>query len=177
MDHFLSRKAAIIGGSALLTLAVGMVLPAKAGAQRIMAPPPTIGSFAASPLSAYGFLGGPVTLTAALTNASTCTLTSNHPVVGLPVTVDCSSGSVSQTRTLPRRISGRSPYTYKFKLRAVGSKATTARLSVTVAALNDGCLDAKILPYQGCNLAGADLSNANPCRCIWGISRVPTCPT
>jgi uncharacterized protein YjbI with pentapeptide repeats len=164
------RKTSMIGGSALLSLAVGMALPATAGAQGRLtkAPPPTVSSFAASPISAYGFLGGPVTLTAAVTNASTCTLTSNHPLVGLPVTVDCSSGSVSQTRNLPGRTTGRNPYTYHFKLKAVGSRATTAALSVTVAAHNDGCVDIKFLPYQGCNLAGVDLSDVSPTHFFFG---------
>jgi len=165
MYRIIVRKT-VIAMSVLLALAVGLVVPSSAGAAVAKPPPPTIDSFLASPISAYGYLGGPVALTASVTNASTCTLSVNHFVSGLPATVDCSSGTVTEALTLPARGSGRKPATYNFKLRAVGSKSVTGKVSVTVASHYDGCLvffhrGYPPAPYLGCNLAGADLSNWN----------------
>ena len=165
MDTIIVRNV-VIAMSALLALAVVLVVPSRAEAAVAKPPPPTISSILASPISAFGYLGGPVTLTASVTNAPTCTLSANHFVSGLPATVDCSSGTVAEVLALPARISGGKPYTYKFKLRAVGSKTVTGKVSVTVAPLYDGCFlffhrGYPPVQYPGCNLTGADLSNRN----------------
>jgi len=173
--HRIIIRWVVIATSVLLALAVGLVAPSRVGAAVAKPPPPTVNSFTASPISAYGYLGGPVTLTASVTNAVTCTLSANHFVSGLPATVDCSSGTVSEALTLPARPAAKpNPYIYKFKLRAVGSKAATGKVSVTVAGLYNGCsvyippLRPQPYPYAGCNLAGADLSN-NSLSSIWSF--------
>ena len=93
-------------------------------------PVPTVSDFAATPTS-EPFAGGTVTVSAALTDADTCTLTSSPLVSGLPETSDCSSGSLSVPVTLPANAKGTAK-TYSFKLSVTGSKTVKATTTATV---------------------------------------------
>ena len=94
-------------------------------------PKPTVSGFAASPTTLYNN-GGIVTLSANVTNAMSCVFSSTKPVAGLPATVACTSGEVSQAVTLPAN-TGKKPVKYKFKLAVTGTKTVEAKaVSVTV---------------------------------------------
>jgi uncharacterized protein YjbI with pentapeptide repeats len=121
-------------------------------------PKPTISSFAASP-AAFFSTGGTVSLSANVTNATSCEFSSNKPVTGLPATVPCSNGTVDEDATVPTN-SGKKEVTYKFSLAAVGSKTVKAKASMSVAPprCSDIYPDASL---QDCDLSGASLSGAN----------------
>jgi hypothetical protein len=91
---------------------------------------PTVSSFAATPAS-LGSSGGAVTLSANVTNATSCTFTSNKPVVGTPATLPCSNGAINENVTV-RADAGTHAITYKFKLAVTGTKTVHARVEVTV---------------------------------------------
>jgi hypothetical protein len=100
------------------------------------APPPTISDYLSSP-SPVSWTGGPVTLSAAVANATTCTFTATgkakKAVSGLPATVPCSSGSASVNLAVGanRR---RRPGTYTVKLTATGSGTNvTTTTTITVS--------------------------------------------
>src|SRR5205807_161172 len=96
-------------------------------------PPPTISSLTASP-QVLPAAGGPVTLKASVTKATTCTFASSPAISGLPVTVSCSSGSASTSVTLPRNPTT-SQQSYAFSVTAIGSgSATTSPVMVAVDA-------------------------------------------
>lgn len=119
---------------------------------------PTVSSFAVSPLALQS-TGGAATLSADVTNATSCTFSSKKPVEGLPVSVPCSNGPVSQGITLPANVA-KKPVVYKLVIAVTGSKTVKASTSLTVAP-----------PYcsnftpgadlERCDLSDADLSNAD----------------
>jgi len=102
--------------------------------------------------AALSHLGGTVTVTAATTNAATCTLKSNHAVTGLPSTVPCTGSSVAFSVQL-RGDTGRNPVGYKLTLTASGHGRTTAKVIVMV---NRNPLDCT-QPGPGQNLAGCTI--------------------
>jgi hypothetical protein len=93
-------------------------------------PIPTVTDFVATPPS-QPFAAGPVTVSATLANAQTCTLTSSPLVTGLPESSDCSSGTLSVPVTLPANAKG-TTRTYKLKLSVTGSKTVKATTTATV---------------------------------------------
>jgi hypothetical protein len=98
--------------------------------------PPTISNFKAKPASVTTG-NGTLTLKATVTNAQTCTLSSNPPVDGLPAAVPCSS--VKKVVELPVNTSLTSAVKYKFKLTAQGSlTSTTAKIKVPVEPQSGG---------------------------------------
>jgi uncharacterized protein YjbI with pentapeptide repeats len=141
-------------------------------------PPPTITSFGDPAYVGEGFggfqivlgyLGAQLNLSATVTNARTCTISSNLPVAGLPATVPCDD--VADTISLPANNSALYK-AYVLKLTAVGSQTVKATLRVEVfeahrrgfpqcpptlgpSAQLTGCV------LAGANLAGVDLQNAN----------------
>ena len=116
----------LLGGILLLsTLAVSTTAGATAVAK------PTVSGFAASPAS-LGKNGGVVTLSATVTQASSCVFSSTTVVTGLPATVACSTGLVSTSVTLPAN-TGKRTAKYKFTLSVTGSKTVKAKpISVAV---------------------------------------------
>jgi hypothetical protein len=93
-------------------------------------PPPTISSFTASPLT-VSTGNGTVKLKATVSNAVSCTLSSNPAVAGLPAAVPCSK--MKKTVELPLNTSSTIPAYFKFKLTAQGSStSTTKKVKVTV---------------------------------------------
>ncbi len=85
----------------------------------------TVSHFVASPSSFYSN-GGIVSLSAQVTNASSCVFSSAPHVAGLPVTVACSNGTVENPAdlTLPAN-TGKTAVTYHFTLAVTGT--TTVR--------------------------------------------------
>jgi alpha-tubulin suppressor-like RCC1 family protein len=73
--------------------------------------------------------GGTATVSAIVSGASSCTITSSKPVAGLPATLACSSGTVSRTLTMPINIA-RKPAKYKLTLVATGG-GTSLKASAT----------------------------------------------
>jgi large repetitive protein len=100
------------------------------------APPPTIASYSASP-SPVSWTGGPVTLSAEVAHATTCTFSTRGSaarfVSGLPASVPCTSGSASVGVTVSanhrRRLKS---YTVSLTVTGSGAKATTTT-EVTVS--------------------------------------------
>lgn len=115
-----------------------------------------------------GYLGAELNLSATVTNAQSCTLTSNLPVAGLPATLPCDD--IADSISLPASTGGLSKI-YVLKLLAVGSKTTKATLRVEVetskrVGLPDCPTPGPGVNLTGCiligaNLAGVDLQNAN----------------
>ncbi len=119
---------------------------------------PTVTSFVVSPPALLSG-GGTATLSADVTNATMCVFSSKKPVGGLPISVPCSNGSVSQGITLPAD-TGKKALVYKIVIAATGSKTVKASTSLTVSP-----------PYcsnftpgadlERCDLSTADLSSAD----------------
>jgi hypothetical protein len=82
--------------------ALMLIIAAPAGAKTAKTPKPTVSGFAASPATVTT-TNGSVTLSADVTNATTCVFSQTKGVdaSGLPHTTSCSSGPVSDTVTLP----------------------------------------------------------------------------
>ncbi len=80
--------------------------------------------------------GGATTVSASVSGANECALSSKKAVAGLPVTFSCQSGTVEHKLTMPAD-TGKKPVKYKLTLTAIGvagkAKATT---TVTVTAAN-----------------------------------------
>ncbi len=120
----------------VLALVVGLfavpiaVVGGVAGAAPTKPTPPTVTPLAATPLS-VSFTGGQVTLSATVTNAISCTFTSNKPVPGLPASAPCSNGTVVEGVTLPAN-TGKKAISYRFKLAVSGTKTVKTTTVVTV---------------------------------------------
>ena len=114
---------------------VGLAVPRSAGATsgtKITSAPPTVSGFVASPAT-LGPAGGVVTLSATVTNATTCAFTATKTAAGLTAGA-CTTGSVSDTVTLPPN-TGTHAVTDKFRLTVTGAKTVkSAPIPVTVAA-------------------------------------------
>jgi hypothetical protein len=118
--------------AAFVPLLVALPGGSQAGAVKI--PKPVISNFAPS-LSAIGILGGPITLTADVTNATSCTFTSGQDVTGLPVTVSCSDGIATANIVIPpdgTRSGGIGSPKHCFTISAIGAKTTRANTKLTV---------------------------------------------
>jgi hypothetical protein len=126
-----SRSSRVLVSVGLAVAFLTVAVPA--GATAAPKPPKTtVSGFAASPTTLYNN-GGIVTLSANVTNATSCLFTSTKPVTGLPATVACTSGVVSQTVTLPAN-TGKRAVKYMFKLSVTGTKTVKAKaVKVTVS--------------------------------------------
>ena len=94
---------------------------------------PAISGFAATRATVGS--GGSTTITASVSNAEECTLSSNKPVAGLPETFKCGSGNVDANVTMPTN-AGKKPLKVKLTLTAhgAGGKAKAkATVEVTTA--------------------------------------------
>ena len=85
-------------------------------------PPPTVSNFKATP-SSLSWAGGTVTLSATVTNATTCTFSVTPTIKGLPATKSCTNGTVDETVTVPKN-TGTKPINYTFALSVTGATAT-----------------------------------------------------
>jgi hypothetical protein len=112
-------------------IALGLTEPSWASAKP---PKATVSSFAASPKT-LTWTGGAVTLSATVTNATSCAFSSVPVIAGLPATVACVNGSVSQLVSIPPN-SGKTAIKYTFSLSVVGAtktvKAPSVKLTVPI---------------------------------------------
>jgi uncharacterized protein YjbI with pentapeptide repeats len=180
LDVTLPPQTTVLPRTYKFTLAAAGSKTAKALTEAVVGgePAPTITSwgdpaYVGEGVGGYqiilGYLGAVLHLSATVTNAHSCTITSNLPVAGLPATVSCDD--VADTISLPADFSAL-PKIYNLKLIAIGSKTVKATLSVEVfeskrpgfppcpstlgpGAQLTGCV------LAGANLAGVDLQNAN----------------
>jgi alpha-tubulin suppressor-like RCC1 family protein len=107
--------------------------PAVASVPGGRAAEPTITAMTAMP-SSVGYSGGTVVLSAQVSGAASCTISSSPDLAGLPLTVGCSADSVSQSLSLPENTK-KSAANYKIRLSAAGSEATKSSvLHVSVLA-------------------------------------------
>jgi hypothetical protein len=121
-------------GAAILLVGGVVIVPMAGVAGAVPKPPkPTVSGFAASPAALYDN-GGPVLLSANVTNATNCVFSSTKPITGLPATVACTSGPVSQTAILPAN-AGKKAVEYKFELSVTGAKTVKAKANATVTTI------------------------------------------
>ena len=124
----------LIATSAVFTLGIcGVTMGCSSGSAGASSPRPEISSFVATPDSLTA-AGGSVLLSATITNADSCTLSSTPVINGLPVTASCASGTVNENVAVPGDPTGR-PDGYTFRLAATGATTTeTKALKLWVAA-------------------------------------------
>ncbi len=106
----------------------------------VTVPPATVSSFTASPTSLTS-AGGVATLAWQVSNASTCTVTSQPALPGLPTNVDCSSGSGTAQVTLPGtpRTDAATSYAFNLKVNGTnGGASATASATASVSAAVPG---------------------------------------
>ena len=103
-----------------------LLAPAPAGATVVK---PTVTGFASSTSMLYRT--GGITLSATVTNASSCVFSSNKSIDGLPYSVTPCNGTISHDVSLPAN-TGKHSVAYTFSLSATGAKTTRARPSVKV---------------------------------------------
>jgi uncharacterized protein YjbI with pentapeptide repeats len=155
----IGAAVALCIGPSIVAGSSGQVAGA-AGAKVVRKPKPTVTDFVASPTSSLGYLGGPVTLSATVTNATDCTFSSGKPVTGIPVSVPCSGGGASGTFTFPANTAKR-PTIYKVTLLAQGSERIHEQLSVSVAPPGSCPRPAQNKALFDCNLSDANLAGLN----------------
>lgn len=97
---------------------------------------PVVTAFSASP-SSIATPVGIVTLSGTVANALSCTLSASLPVEGLPVTSNCSSGSVTKMAVVPRN-SGKKALKYKVTLTADGTGGRKSKKVKVVVAPGAG---------------------------------------
>ncbi|HUA11482.1 MAG TPA: hypothetical protein VMA83_05715 [Solirubrobacteraceae bacterium] len=122
----------------LVVCACVALLASVAPAANAAGSKPKITDLAASPATVPS--GGATTITATVTNATSCTLssTASRPVSGLPVTFPCESGSIDRELTMPAN-TGKKAVAYKLKLVATGGDgSTSSKLTVKVSAQETG---------------------------------------
>ncbi len=130
-----SRVLRILAAPIVLALAGAALIAAPTTAQAA-SPNPTVSNFAAAPTS-LGASGGSVTLSAQVTNATSCAFSSTPALSGLPVTVPCSSGTVSQGITVPANTTHVAK-TYHFHLAVSGVAGTTTANAKAVTVTEAG---------------------------------------
>jgi len=128
--RFVRRKAHAHSGLGALTVTSLAALAGCLGAPAYASAKPVITELKAAPSSVAG--GSPVTVSAAVSEATECTISANKAVAGLPVSFSCESGSVDREVVMPQN-SGEKALKYKLKLAAAGASGVArAKVSVTV---------------------------------------------
>ncbi len=118
--------------ASIALIAASAVLLGFAGASAAKSAKPVISGLAASPAAVAS--AGTTTVSATVTGAVQCTLSATKPVQGLPVTVPCESGSVSQAIEMPVN-SGRKSVRYTLTVTATGAGGS-AKAKTTVVLLD-----------------------------------------
>jgi uncharacterized protein YjbI with pentapeptide repeats len=133
MQRELSNSLIIL--AAVLALGVfSLEVSAGAATPAARSPKPTITGYTQYPPVLIGYPGGPVTIAANVTNATSCELSSNVPLAGLPANIACSNGSVSQSVTVPPNSTKKSMrYRVTLVAREKGTEPASAKLFITVA--------------------------------------------
>jgi hypothetical protein len=112
-----------------MALAVGSCLWASTGTAIAMGSKPVISNFKAAPASVAS--AGSIVVSATVSGATQCTLSSNKPVAGLPATFSCEAGSVNRDVKMPAS-TGKKALKYKLQLIAVASTGGKAKKKATV---------------------------------------------
>ena len=101
-------------------------LPQSALATTMRPVKPTVSSFAVTP-SSLNSAGGSVTLSAQVTSATSCLFMSKKPgITGLPATVPCSNGTVTDVVSVPANL-GKRTTRYRLHLSVTGAKTVNAQ--------------------------------------------------
>ena len=124
--------------------------------------------------------GGTITLSAAVANANECTFSSTPPLVGLPLTVPCSTGQIDQALTVPAN-TGTEPSSYSFELSATNSEGGSAEATPVVVALGFVSHPKNPSTYKGSpdsELNGISCTANNACIAVgdYQIGRSPEHP-
>jgi regulator of chromosome condensation (RCC1) repeat-containing protein len=94
-------------------------------------PKPVISSLTASPASVAS--AGTTTISASLSGASECTLSSNKAILGLPATFACEGASVSHAVQMPVNFTTRSErFSLKLIASGPGGKSKSAKVALTL---------------------------------------------
>jgi len=110
------------------TINAKVVSVAEAG----VPPKETVANFAATPTS-LAVSGGSVSLSADVTNATSCAFSSTPALSGLPATVPCTNGTVTDSVLVPGNTNV-NPGNYTFHLAVTGTSTINAKVvTVTVA--------------------------------------------
>jgi alpha-tubulin suppressor-like RCC1 family protein len=137
-------------GLVIATAAIGSWLSVGAGTASAGSPKPGISNFSAAP----GVVAseGTTVVTATVTGAKECELSSKPTAPGLPATVSCEGDSVERPLTLPAN-TGKKPAKYKLELLAIAAGGGKAKAKFTVMVTGLG--DAELLAagdFQTCTL-------------------------
>ncbi len=119
-----------VGRLGLAVLAIAAVCLCGVQGAYAGGPKPVITGAMATPASVPS--GGTITVSASVSGATSCTLTSKGPVAGLPATVSCGSGSYSQEVVMPENL-GKKAVEYKLSLSATGAGGTSKKAKIDVA--------------------------------------------
>ncbi len=107
------------------TLSIASV-PQSAAAGRVRPVKPAVSSFAVTP-STLSDAGGSVTMSAQVTNATSCLFTANKPgITGLPALVPCSNGTVTEVVSALAN-NGKKTAKYRLHLSVTGVKTVHAK--------------------------------------------------
>jgi hypothetical protein len=117
-DRHGQRLRGVLSASGV-TCALLLAMAAAAGAK---APKPSVTAFAVTPSSVTTHNGW-VTLSATVTNASSCAFSAKPAVSSLPAAVPCSTGAVTEVVDLPAN-SGKRTTKYSFHLLVTGAGGT-----------------------------------------------------
>ena len=169
MDQWTGRRQnlrrATVASLLALVLAIPMTLWATAGVGGASVRPrpakPTITFFSVSP-AAFPPSAGLAELLAQVSNATTCTITSNKPFLGMPVTTGCSIGYLEWDFELPTNSTKR---VAKYRITLTASGARTTKVSATVIVTSTNVVDCSVIgpdaDLAGCDLAGDDLTSTD----------------
>src|SRR5487761_2660458 len=128
---------------------------------------PTIVSFTAAPTSLTS-AGGSDSLSATVTHAASCVISSTPAISGLPSTQPCSSGSVSLLVNVPPNASAKAA-AYTFTLAATGARTTKAKATVSQAGQpapiisSFTALPTSVVATGGSTLLSATVTGATTC--------------
>jgi len=144
-----------------------------APATALKPPKPVISGLAAEPASVAS--GGTTTLSATVSGALTCTLssTARKPVAGLPASFSCESGSLHRALVMPENKGPRAAV-YTLTVTAVGAGgSTSAKVTVTVRApwteVTGSGLQVAAGAAHSCAVVSTTVSTGNVL--CWGFNR------
>ena len=124
----IGNPARFLVGLVMTAAAVALVPSVATGAL----PKPVISDFSVSSASISSPVGA-VTLAGRVSGATTCSISTNRAIPGLPVSLPCSTGTLNWGLVLPAN-TGRRPVTYRLRLTATGWRSVkSGTILITVA--------------------------------------------
>ncbi len=173
-----------VSAGAAIAIAIGFGTSAASAAPAT--PKPVISKFQLSTTEVPS-KGGRVTLTASVSNATSCTFSAKPAVAKLPATLKCSSGSAAKSVWLPANDTD-APVTYQFRLtvKGPGGTAVSAWLPANVKAAPPtvtglAATPAGLPPAGGTTTVSAKVSRASTCEltaspAVAGLPVTFSCP-